>query len=81
MELKYFKETYGDKICLKGNVDCAHTLTFKSVEETIEETKDCLNIGMPGGGYFISSSNSIHSEVKPENYKAMLETIQEFGKY
>ena len=81
MSLANFKKDYGDKICLKGNVDCAHTLTFKSVEETIEETKMCLDIGMPGGKYFISSSNSIHSEVKPENYKAMLETIKEYGKY
>jgi len=27
------------------------------------------------------SSNSIHSVVKPENYLAMVEAIQEFGQY
>jgi len=36
---------------------------------------------MPGGGYILSSSNSIHSAVKPENYIAMLDTLKKFGKY
>ena len=81
MDLAYVKKTYGNQIALKGNVDCAYTLTFKGVEETIEETKRCLEIGMEGGGYILSSSNSIHSEVKPENYVAMLNTVKEHGRY
>ena len=36
---------------------------------------------MPGGGYILSSSNSIHSGVNPANYLAMLRTLQEFGGY
>lgn len=81
MQLSYFKEKYGDKFCLKGNVDCAQTLTFGTVEETINETKECLRIGMPGNGYILSSSNSLHSRVKPENYRAMLDTLHEYGVY
>jgi uroporphyrinogen decarboxylase len=81
MDLAEMKQQYGDRIALKGNVDCAHTLTFKSVEETIEETKHCLRVAAPGGGYILSSSNSIHSAVKPENYVAMLETLRQYGTY
>jgi uroporphyrinogen decarboxylase len=81
MDLKLIKKKYGDIITVKGNVDCAHTLTFKSVEETVEETKQCLEIGMEGGRYIASSSNSIHSEVKPGNYRAMIETIRDLGVY
>jgi len=81
MSLQQIKSEYGRKICIKGNVDCSSTLSFKSPAETIEETKKCLDIGMPGGGYILSSSNSIHSAVKPENYRAMLETLNQFGKY
>jgi hypothetical protein len=36
---------------------------------------------MPGGGFICSSSNSIHSGVKPENYVAMMRTIREEGRY
>jgi uroporphyrinogen decarboxylase len=81
MKLSYFKEKYGHRICLKGNVDCAQTLTFGSVDDTVKETRECLRIGMPGYGYILSSSNSIHSEVKPENYRAMLDTLHEYGVY
>ena len=81
MDLAHIKKTYGDNVAIKGNVNCATTLVSGTVEETIAETKSCLEIGMPGSGYIISSSNTIHASVNPENYKAMLETIKEFGNY
>ncbi len=81
MDLAKIKADYGDKICLKGNVDCSTTLSFKSVDEVIEETKKCIEIGKPGGGFILSSSNSIHSAVKPGNYIAMLDTLKECGRY
>jgi len=81
MELAYFKQRYGSKVCLKGNVDCSHLLTFGTVDEVVKVTKETLKIGMPGYGFILSSSNSIHSEVKPENYAAMLETLHEYGVY
>ncbi len=81
MDLQKVKTDYGDRITLKGNVDCSTTLSFKTEKETIEETKKCLEIAMPGGGYILSSSNSIHSAVKPKNYTAMLDTLKKFGKY
>lgn len=81
MSLKTIKNMYGERISIKGNVDCSSTLSFKGVIETVEETKRCLEIGKPGGGYILSSSNSIHSAVKPENYRSMLETLKKFGAY
>ncbi len=81
MDLAYMKKTYGDRFAIKGNVDCAHTLTFGSVEDVIAETKNCIDIAAPGSGFILSSSNSIHSKVKPENYKAMIDTVKEYSVY
>jgi uroporphyrinogen decarboxylase len=81
MDLGEVKAKYGDRVALKGNVDCAHLLTFGAPEEVVEATKLALKQGMPGGGYILSSSNSIHSAVKPENYVAMVQTLREFGRY
>jgi len=81
MSLEKVKREYGDKICLMGNVNCAGNLVFGNKNEVIEEVKKCLEIGAPGGGYIISSSNSIHRSVNPENYEAMLEAIKKYGKY
>ncbi|MBM3705315.1 MAG: hypothetical protein FJW66_02210 [Actinobacteria bacterium] len=81
MDLKQMKDDYGDRLCLKGNVDCSTTLSFKDVNDTIAETKECLAKAMHGGGFILSSSNSIHSAVKPENYLAMIATLKKYGNY
>jgi uroporphyrinogen decarboxylase len=81
MTIAAVKAKYGDRIALKGNVDCAHLMTFGTPEETVAATREALAQGMPGGGFICSSSNSIHSGVKPENYVAMMRTIREEGIY
>lgn len=81
MDIFSVKAKYGNRISIKGNVNCAYTLTFGTIEETIAETKKCIKDGEYKYGYILSSSNSIHSSVKPENYKAMLDTLMEYGKY
>ncbi len=81
MDLGEVKAKYGNRVALKGNVDCAQLMTFGTPAEVVEATKEALRKGMPGGGYILSSSNSIHSSVKPENYVAMLETWREYGRY
>jgi uroporphyrinogen decarboxylase len=81
MDLAEVKAKYGDRIAVKGNVDCVHLMSFGTPDEVVEATKEALRKGMPGGGYILSSSNSIHSAVKPENYKAMLDTLKEYGSY
>jgi len=81
MDLTEVKNQYGDRVAVKGNVDCIETMSNGRPEDVVADTKRALRQGMPGGGYICSSSNSIHSAVKPENYEAMLDTIKEFGSY
>jgi uroporphyrinogen decarboxylase len=81
MDLGEVKAKYGERVALKGNVDCAQLMTFGTPEQVVEATKEALRKGMPAGGFILSSSNSIHSAVKPENYAAMLQTLRECGRY
>jgi len=81
MDIGEVKQKYGDKLCLMGNVNCATTLSFATVEEVRQETKEVIRKAGVGGGLIISSSNSIHSAVKPENYLEMVRTIREYGQY
>jgi uroporphyrinogen decarboxylase len=81
MDIAEVKAKYGDRVAIKGNVDCADTLTFAPVEQVVEETKEAMRKGMPGGGFILSSGNSIHSAVKPENYMAMLQTWERYRDY
>jgi uroporphyrinogen decarboxylase len=81
MDLAEVKAKYGKRIALKGNVDCAHLMTLGTPAQVAAATRKALRIGAPGGGFILSSSNSIHSSVKPENYIAMLSELREHGRY
>lgn len=81
MDLATVKQRWGDQVAIKGNVDCVHLLTEGTEEEVFEAVKACIRVAGPGGGHACSSSNSIHSGVKPELYLAMLMAIQEYGVY
>jgi uroporphyrinogen decarboxylase len=81
MSLAVMKEKYGDKIAIKGNVDCVKTLVSGTPQQVINEVKECIRVAGPGGGYVCSSSNSIHSGVKPELYTTMVNAIREYGTY
>jgi uroporphyrinogen decarboxylase len=72
-----FKQRYGDQICLKGNIDCKGALESGTPDEVKAEVKQCLIDGAQN--LILSSSNTIHQGIKPENYTAMLEALREFG--
>lgn len=81
MQMADIKAKVGHKLALKGNICCVHTLVEKTAEEVENEVKQCILDGGQDGGLIVSSSNSIHSGVKPENYKTMLDAIKTYGKY
>jgi uroporphyrinogen decarboxylase len=81
MDIGLVKEKYGDRIAIVGNIDCGYLLCQAPVEEVRRVTRRTIEIAAPGGGYCLSSSNSIHSSVKPENLMAMVETLRECGEY
>ena len=81
IELKELKEKYGDKITLIGNVDCAKTLVYGSKEDIYKEVEKCINDAKNGGGFILSSSNSIHYNIPPKNFLYMVEAARKFGKY
>jgi uroporphyrinogen decarboxylase len=81
LDIGQIKQQYGHRIALKGNVDCAHTLTFGTEKQVVEETIAVIRKAAAGGGLILSSSNSIHSGVKPGNYLAMWNAIRMYGTY
>ena len=81
MDIGLLKHKYGDRIALIGNIDCGYLLCQAPVEEVRRVTRETIAVASPGGGFCLSSSNSIHSSVRPENYLAMIETLREAGGY
>jgi len=81
MDIGRIKQRYGGRIALIGNIDCGYVLSQAPVEEVRRVTRETIGVAKPGGGYCLSSSNSIHSSVRPENFMAMIETWRECRDY
>jgi len=81
MDIGWLKEKYGDRIALVGNIDCTEILTHGTQEEVKEAVKETIAKAGVGGGYILASSNSIHPGVNPNNYRTMVQSAREFGKY
>ncbi|MBI4164386.1 MAG: hypothetical protein HY508_01480 [Acidobacteria bacterium] len=81
MDIGDAKKKYGDRLCLIGNIDCGQLLPHGTNQEVEAAVKDCIAQAGAGGGFILSSSNSIHSSVNPANYLAMIEAAKKFGRY
>ena len=80
MGIKKLKELFGKQITFFGAVEC-DTFVQGTPPQIEKEVEDCLRDGAPGGGFVLTSSNSIQAGAKYENYIAMLETARKRGRY
>jgi uroporphyrinogen decarboxylase len=80
MDVATLKAEYGERIAFCGGVDL-RILEADTPEETAADTRRLIDIRGPGGGYLLCTSNSVTPDVKPENLVAMLQTLQEYGRY
>jgi len=81
MNIAQIKKDYGDRLTLIGNVDCSTVLVEGPEEAVRKETLKIIQSAAPGGGFLLSSSNSIHPGVKPAYYLAMLDAARKAGQY
>jgi len=81
MKLKVVKDLYGERITFFGNVDCRRTLVFGSKDEIASEVRQCIKDGAAGGGYVLTSSNTITAMIPADNFLYMIEAARKYGKY
>jgi len=81
MDIGEVKKHTAGRVCIIGNIDCQELLPGGTPEEVDKVVRETMDIAAPGGGYIISSSNSIHPGVRPENYVAMVRAAHSHGIY
>ncbi len=80
MDIRAVKRAYGDRLCVLGNVDL-NLLGLGAPEEVEEEVRALIRDVGPGGGYILTSGNSLAGYLKPENVLALSEAVQQYGRY
>lgn len=80
VDIRAIKKIYGNRVCLLGNVDL-NLLGSGAPDKVEDEVKWLLREIAPGGGYILTSGNSLAGYCIPENVMAMVETMASYGAY
>jgi uroporphyrinogen decarboxylase len=80
MDIRAMKRDYGDRLCLLGNVDL-NLLGMGSPDAVDREVRELIREVGPGGGYIVTSGNSLAAYLLPENVLALSRAVQTYGRY
>jgi uroporphyrinogen-III decarboxylase len=80
MDIRAVKQTHGDRLCLLGNVDL-NILGMGTPEDVDREVRELIRDVGPGGGYIVTSGNSLAGYLKPENVVALSKAVHKYGRY
>lgn len=68
------EEGVAARVCIMGNIDARHALCLGTPELVRGEVRRCLEVGRKTpGGHILHTSHSVHEDVRPENYLAMVD--------
>ncbi len=81
MDIRRVREMVGPGVCLIGNVDLAFPLGTGTPDDVEAAVCDLMRTMAPGGGYCLSSANSIPEYVPYENWLALRNAGLRYGKY
>lgn len=82
MDPARLKARLGDRLTFwGGGVDTQRTLPFGTPDEVRQEVRERIEIFGPGGGFVFNTIHNVQPQVPIENLMAMLETVQECGRY
>ncbi|RME05452.1 MAG: hypothetical protein D6803_08895 [Anaerolineae bacterium] len=79
--LPELKKRFGKNLVFCGAIDTHRILPYGTPEEVRQEVRRVIEILGPGGGYMVASVHTIMDDVPPENVLAMVDAVEEFGRY
>jgi uroporphyrinogen decarboxylase len=80
-DLPEIKKRYGRNIVFCGGIDTHRILPFGSPSAVRDEVRRVMNSLGPGGGCLIGAVHTVMNDVPPENVLAMVDAVEEFGRY
>ncbi len=82
MNLKELKRDFGDVLTFwGGGVDTQSVLNNGTPQQVAGQVKEVIDILAPGGGFVFAPVHNVQDDVSPENFWAMWDTLQAYGKY
>ena len=80
VDLAAAKRPYGDRLCLKGNVD-TNLLLNGTPEQVQAQVRECIDAAAAGGGFILGTGDQVARDTPFENIHAFVEAAWQFGRY
>jgi hypothetical protein len=75
------KSLIGEKVFLKGNMNGVEILAFEAEDDVIQHATERIQVGMPGGGYILSTACSVPPKVDPWKLELLVPLAEDIGRY
>ena len=80
VDIRQVKRAYGTRACILGNVDL-NLLGMGDPAVVDREVHDLIRDLGPGGGYIVTSGNSLAGYLLPDNVVALSGAVRKYGRY
>jgi len=80
VELAEVKRRWGDRLCLKGNVETA-LLLYGSPEQVAARVCECIEAAGHGGGFILGTGDQVARDTPFENIHAFVDAGMRYGRY
>jgi uroporphyrinogen decarboxylase len=79
MDIYNLKNTYGKTLSYYGGISTQQTLPYGGAADVAAETRKITEYMSRDGGYIISPSQEIQTDVPYENLRALIDTAREYS--
>jgi len=79
VSLAEVKQQYGNRFCLKGNVNTFRTLARGTPEDVMAEARRCIADAGAGGGFILSTGDQVAWDTPEENFVALIQAARQHG--
>ena len=80
VDLALAKQRFGDKFCLKGNINTYVTM-LSSADVLETAARKCLEDAAEGGGYILATGDQCGRDTPDENIYKLVEVAEKYGRY
>ncbi len=81
MSPAYLKDRFGDRLAFHGCISTGGPVAYGTVDDTVKNVRETLEVMMPGGGYAFSPTHMLQDNSPAENVVAMYDAVHRFGRY
>jgi uroporphyrinogen decarboxylase len=81
VDLGQVKRRFGDRLCLKGNLNTFEFMLRATPLQVKEAAKACIDVAAAGGGYVLSTGDQCARDTPFANIAALVEVADMHGKY